>query len=235
MSKRHALILISFAMFIILASGCIPPLSVNPLYTGNDIAYDPDIMGKWFQTGEIMGNEQWTFTKDGGDHYKVKMGEGEYCSSYIAYLFKVNDCLYMDFYPDLDSFNPNLQSNPLWIPAHMFFKANKTESKIELISLNKDFLLSYLKEHTDALPHEFVYDEKDMSSTGSDSMILLLTAPAEKLQEFLIKTQYINPVFQGFVITLERSTPDNPTLQKNNYRYHKSKTYRGIHRKNSLQ
>ena len=43
-------------------TGCIPT-SINPLYTGQDLVFDPALIGVWSETGD--SKETWAFEKAG--------------------------------------------------------------------------------------------------------------------------------------------------------------------------
>jgi len=203
MKKLHAVLSIVLGVFLILVVGCIPPLTVNPLYTEKDIVYDPDIAGLWSKDDL---KEAWQFTKGAGDFYNLKILSEDGTSYYVVYLFKIKDILYMDAYPDLEWIKSN-EKNPimLMIPAHVFFQVKKAASVLELTALDQEWLAEYIKDHPDAIPYEVIFDEKHLSTKDIDPLILI-TASTKNLQNFVIKIQTIKDAFdKGVKVKLQRS------------------------------
>src|SRR6266581_4332910 len=59
-----ALVLVALCGLI----GCIPT-SINPLYTGEDLVFDPALIGVWSSKGD--SKETWAFEKAGDTEYKL--------------------------------------------------------------------------------------------------------------------------------------------------------------------
>src|SRR5205809_2041484 len=78
-----ALVLVALSGVI----GCIPT-SINPLYTGQDLVFDPALIGVW--TGEGDSKETWTFEKAGVTEYKfVYTEEDGKTGRFEAHLLKL--------------------------------------------------------------------------------------------------------------------------------------------------
>ena len=203
MKNLHAALSMVLGILLILIVGCIPPLTVNPLYTEKDIVYDPDIAGLWSKDNL---KEAWQFTKSAGDFYNLKILSEDGTSYYVVYLFKIKDILYMDAYPDLKWIISNEKNpNMLMIPAHLFLQVKKAESELELTALDQEWLAEYIKDHPDAIPYEMIFDEKHLDSKDIGPL-MLITASTEKLQNFVIKIQTIKDAFdKGVKVKLQRS------------------------------
>lgn len=167
MKKAKAIMLLGL---LFLMAGCIP--SVHPLYTDQDLIFDPSLVGDW---ADKDGKETWTFTKSGENAYKLlyldaKGKKGEF----DVHLLKVGDRRFLDLYPA----EPDLQQNDFYkchlMPVHTFMRVRQQENILRMASMKPDWVKKFLQEHPDAVKYEKVDDW------------VLLTAQPKELQVFLI-------------------------------------------------
>src|SRR5215813_2285477 len=95
--KRNILAL---AAALALLSGCITP-SVNPLYTDNDLVFEPVLVGVWVDEGSTKAtDENWAFEKGTGKSYKLTITEdhGEK-GEFETHLIKLKDHFFLDLKP----------------------------------------------------------------------------------------------------------------------------------------
>ncbi len=167
---KKAATIISLGL-LFLMTGCIP--SVHPLYTDQDLIFDPLLVGVWANKD---GKETWTFTKKAENAYtllyvdeKGKKGE------FAVYLLKVGDRRFLDLYPT----DPDLQQNDFYrchlMPVHTFMRLQQQGDGIQMAVLKTDWIKKYLQEHPNALKHEKMDDG------------ILLTAQPKDMQAFLLK------------------------------------------------
>ena len=165
---KKAIVLLGF---LCLMAGCIP--SVHPLYTDQDLIFDPSLVGEW---GDKEGKETWTFTKSGENAYKLLCLDGEgKKGEFAVHLLKVGDRRFLDLYPA----DPDLQQNTFFkchlMPVHTFMRVQQQENILQMEFMKPDWIKKFLQEHPDAVKHEKVDDRA------------LLTAQPKELQAFLIK------------------------------------------------
>ena len=161
-------------------------MSFFPLYTGQTIEFDDTLVGTW---GVEDIQIAWEFTElESGDGYHLvysdPMGiEGEF----TAYLVDLDGKLFLDLYPDLYGLADlnDLYSFGLF-PTHMFMYVQKTESSLKLWGFDGNWVFDYLLENPDACANEV-----------SDEGMLLLTAPPEELQDFLLEIVGDEDAFLG--------------------------------------
>ncbi|HNT36601.1 MAG TPA: hypothetical protein PKH07_16560 [bacterium] len=154
----------------LLLFGCIP--SLHPLYTEEDLIFDPALVGIW--ANEDSG-ESWTFTKTSEKEYKtVYIDNSKAKGEFSGHLVKSGDCIFLDLYPS----KPELDENDFYkihlIPVHTFLLVRQVEPKLQMAILKPDALKKVLTANPDAIKHEKVEDG------------VLLTAQPKELQAFLV-------------------------------------------------
>src|SRR6266496_5434580 len=92
-------ILLTFVLIALCSiTGCIPT-SINPLYTEQDLAFDPALVGVWHSEGD--SKETWTFEKAGVTEYKsVYTEEDGKTGRFEAHLLNLGNTRFLDFFPD---------------------------------------------------------------------------------------------------------------------------------------
>jgi len=157
---------------LIVLAGCVP--SLHPLYTKQDLIFDPALVGEW--SGK-NSNDTWTFTKSGEKEYKLVYTDGEgKTGEFVVHLVKLEGRLFLDLYPQ----EPELKENDFYkmhlLPVHTFMKVQQIEPTLQMAILNPDWIKTFLQEHPDAVRHEKL-----------DQDYIVLTASTKELQSFLIK------------------------------------------------
>ncbi len=156
---------------LLLMTGCIP--SVHPLYTEQDLIFDPLLVGVW--DGED-GKETWTFTRSGENAYTLRFVDGKgKAGEFSVHLLKVGDRRFLDLCPA----DPDLPQNDFYkfhlLPVHSFLRIRQQGDALQMTFLQPNWIRTHLQEHPDALKHEKVGDG------------ILLTAQPGELQAFLLK------------------------------------------------
>src|SRR6266699_4476433 len=92
--------ILSASVFVVLCglSGCIPT-SINPLYTGQDLVFDPALIGVWRSEGD--SKETWAFEKAGDTKYTFIYTDAEgKTGRFEAHLLKLGHTRFLDLFPD---------------------------------------------------------------------------------------------------------------------------------------
>ena len=165
----------SFSMtcigLLFLMAGCIP--SLHPLYTEQDLIFDPALVGQW---AEKDSKESWTFTKSGEKEYKLLYVDGDgKKGEFVVHLLTFNEQRFLDLFPE----DPGLEQNSFYklhlLPVHTFLRLKEIEPALQMDVLKPDWLEKILAADAGALRHE--------KMDGS----ILLTAQPKELQAFLLK------------------------------------------------
>jgi hypothetical protein len=165
---RYIAASIIVGLLLVLAA-CVP--SLHPLYTDNDLTFEPALLGEWIEA-KPDSKSTLTFSKAGEKEYKLVSGDrGEKQSSFIARLVKLGDKRFLDVKPD-PAFE---RDNCSGLPWHMFFYVSQIEPTLRIWDLNDKWLEKLLKANPSLLKHEVVDGD------------LVLTASTRQLQSFLLR------------------------------------------------
>ena len=190
-------------LFYVLAGllgGCVPVMSLNPLYTKDNVVYDDKLLGTWVD--DPNGPEMtWHFESvdKPKNAYKLTFtSEDGLKGSFVAHLVKLRDDLFLDIFPDKapwDLEDPNESAWPynalLLIPAHTFVKIDSVGPRLKMRLMLETELKKMLEEDPDIIAHVTVEDRP------------VLTASTKELQAFVLKYADSDKLFSG-EISLER-------------------------------
>lgn len=156
--------------------GCTP--SLHPLYTKNDLIFDPQLVGVWGSDAEEGDENTWTFTKSGEKSYSLSMEEAGKKGGFEVHMLKVGDYKFIDYYPEeLEEDTPAFYRMH-FLRFHTFMRVKISEDTLQLEYLDNDWLEGHLKSNPEAVQHE-VFD-------GDGSDIVLIDKP-KNIQAFLKK------------------------------------------------
>jgi hypothetical protein len=153
----------------VLVVGCVP--SLHPLYTEEDLVYDPALVGTW---AVEESKDTWTFRKAGDKAYDLIYTERGVPARFDAHLVRVGEVLFLDTYPG----EPDIKNGFYLIhlvPAHTFSRIGIEGDVLRYAMLDLDWLKKMIAEKETDIGHEEV-----------DGGILLTASPKE-LQEFFLK------------------------------------------------
>jgi len=179
---------LTFSLLAGILSGCIPVMSLHPLYTKEkkEVVFENKLLGTWVDDS----NSIWDFKRADANENAYKLTytdkEGKK-GSFVAHLVKLENRLFLDVYPSeppWDEKDPNKIGwyyNSLFsIPVHTFIKINGIEPELKLQLTDDDELEKLLKEDPNAVEHTPIegklFEDK-----------LLLTASTSELQAFVLK------------------------------------------------
>jgi hypothetical protein len=175
-TKTMRIVPVSVALAGLILVGCVP--SLNPLYTEEDLVFEPKLVGVWAEDAE--SKERWTFERAGEKGYKVIYEEAGERGEFKVHLLRLGDQLYLDFFPD-DEAMKKLDRNDFykfhWLPAHTFARVYRVEPELSMAFMNPDWLAKLLKEDPAAIGHV----------QRGDDVVVVLTASTKALQAFVKK------------------------------------------------
>ncbi len=206
----------AFYCMAVLIGGCVPVVSLQPLFTTQTVVFDGRLLGTWGQAGN-EADMAWEFASLEPEAveqlpdvlkgvspkaYRLNIREKNTLKgSFVAVTVKLQDQLYLDIFPDklpsgkTDPEEEKLPFNAfLTLPAHTFIK----------IALAEDHLTMQLTED-EKLQKLLDVEPKAISCTSVDDK-LIFTASTEELQTFVTKYADDERVFSN-EITLARKRP----------------------------
>jgi hypothetical protein len=203
-------------LFYLLAGilgGCIPVMSLHPLFTEKDLAFDEKLLGTWVDANETM----WQFSDANKPEKAYELiftdNEGKK-GSFVAHLVKLENRLFLDVYPSEPPWgnedDPNkvewLYNTLFVIPAHTFIKINSIEPQLKMLLTDDEKMKEFLKADPNAVEYTSIEDKP------------VLTAPTEKLQAFVLKYADDSRVFTKESVLTRKKTkaPQESVKQKPN-------------------
>jgi hypothetical protein len=180
-----------------LVAGCIPVLSLQPLFTEQTLVFDEHLLGLWVNDPNQMITS-WEFThlqpadqnmlpealKDQRERvYRLKVHDkDDHRGAFIACLVKLEGGLFLDVFPaSFPSGQTDEEEMPLmyncflFVPGHTFVKVEATADTLKMRLTDDD----KFKELTDAEPNAVQFESVDDRP--------ILTASTKDLQAFVTK------------------------------------------------
>ena len=147
----------------VLLNGC-TVRSLNPLYTGKDVVFEPGLLGTWAEHDDADKN--WTFQRYGENGYRIISSEG--MKPLEGRLVKLSGHLFLDV-------TPKDGDDAFAIPGHVFVKIQLSGNTMLTALLNPDWVEKAADLKTLGLSHIRI---------GSK---VVLTAPTIELQDFAVR------------------------------------------------
>lgn len=174
-------IILTALMLLFIMNGCtkyIFPLSVNPLYTQNDLVYDPKLPGTWIVDGPgevttfcIKEDDDTSYVAVINDSSGVKRGGLE------LHLMQLDNHLFLDMFPKEPEGVSGFYAMHL-LPFHSMFKIHKMNEDTLLIS---SFNLGWLNDMIEENAIDIGYENIDKYEG------IFFTASTEELQRFVLE------------------------------------------------
>lgn len=168
--KRTAL---SGLLAVAVVAGCVP--TMQPVYTEQDLVFDPAIVGFWRQKDSVA---TWDFTQAGEKEYQLVYTDNEgRTGRFIARVANVGGVRFLDLFP----IKEDLRSNEFYkfhlMPIHTVYVVKQTTPNLQLAGFDLNWLDKYLAQNPDALQHTTYNGQR------------LITASTPELQAFLLEHQ----------------------------------------------
>ncbi len=202
------------ALFYFLAAlmgGCVPVMSLHPLYSKDkhEVVFDKKLLGLWTEVKDP--NVTWHFKKgklDGEErsYELIVTDEKGKKGVFVVHLLKLDGKLFLDVFPAEFPCEEDSSKWPynsfFFVPAHTFLKADSVEPKLELRLTDDEKLRKLLEEEPQAVKYEMV-----------DKTPVLIASPKE-LQRFL-KKHADDSLFEEPIVLIKKVTgEDNTALKK---------------------
>jgi hypothetical protein len=188
---------LAFCLLAILLAGCVPIVSLHPLFTKENIIFEEKLVGTWVKDSnnpEVIWKfsrldesaaqgplEPWKeeITKFYGLNITDQDGRK---GSFAACLVKLGDRLFLDVFADrLPSGEQDIEKAPLvyngffFLPVHTFIKVDSIGDQLVIRVTDDDRFKELIQAVPAAVKHEIVDDRP------------VLTASTKELQEFVTK------------------------------------------------
>ncbi len=197
----------------VLLGGCVPILSLQPLFTKENLTFDEKLLGTWV---EDVNKPQavWEFTRlseaeglpsslrsEVNQFYRLSMSDAEgRKGSLVACLVKLQDRLFLDAFPDKfpsgeqDPEKTKLAFNAyFFLPAHVFARVDALGEQLKLRLTNDEEFKKLVEAEPGAVDFTLVEDRP------------ILTASTKELQAFVLKHAADDRLFSGEIALTRRT------------------------------
>jgi hypothetical protein len=196
-----------FYLLAAILGGCVPVMSLHPLYTEKDTVFEEKLLGTWVSDDN---ETTWEFTCPSKPEKKYELvfsdDEGKK-GMFDVHLTKLQDRFFLDVYPGkspCDEKDPNkvdwLYNTLFLVPVHTFIKIDFVGPQLKMKITDDDEMKKLLVEDPNAVEHTLIEDKP------------VLTASTEKLQAFVLKYADDSRLFgnEGVLIRKKTAIPDEP-------------------------
>lgn len=213
---------LAFMCLAALLGGCVPILSLHPLFTEETVVFEEKLLGTWIE-GSEPGELTWDFARldptaveklqeQFGEQvkkfYRLKITDKEgHKGSLVACLVKLKDRLFLDVFSDkfpsgeTDMEETKLMYNAFFfVPAHTFLRVDSIGEELTLRLTVEDRFKELLEANPDAVEFTRIDDRS------------ILTASTKELQAFVGKYAGDERLFPG-ELELTRKAGGNPTVE----------------------
>jgi len=194
-----------FYLLAALLGGCIPVMSLHPLYTEEDVVFEANLIGMWMDDPDNP-KTTWEFSRAVAKEkaYKLVYSDEEgKKGAFVVHLVKLKNRLFLDVFPDQFPSEQQDWENMKWAynffffePAHTFIKIDSIEPQLKMRRTICDDMKELLKENPNVVKHELVEDK------------IILTASTKELQAFVLKYAYDIRVFPTKIVLTRKKTQD---------------------------
>ena len=189
-----------------LLGGCIPVMSLHPLYTEEDVVFEEKLVGIWVDDA----NGTWEFRRPDKSEkaYELVLYSPEGAKGlFVANLVKLENSLFLDVYPKQFPCELEDPNKTEWhynafffVPAHTFIKIDSIEPQLRMRLTDDEKMGELLEEDPNVVKHEVVEDYD-----GG----IVLTGSTKELQAFVLKYADDSRLFTDEII-YSRKKPKDP-------------------------
>ncbi|MGE5296239.1 MAG: hypothetical protein ACM3VT_15565 [Solirubrobacterales bacterium] len=207
---------LAFYLLAILLAGCVPVVSLHPLFTKENIVFDEKLVGTWVK--DVNNPEvTWEFSRMDESaavgllepwkeqitkFYRLNITDEEnHKGSFAACMVKLGDQLFLDVFADRfpeggqDIEKMTLAYNAFFfVPVHTFIKVNAIGDQLTIRITDDDRFKEIVQAEPTVVKHEIMDDRP------------VLTASTEELQAFVTKFAADERLFPND-LTLQRKRP----------------------------
>ncbi len=210
-----------FYLLSAILAGCVPVMSLHPLYTEEDVLFEEKLLGTWVQDTDETA---WEFScpNEPEKAYELIFTDKEgKKGSFVAHLVRLENRLFLDVFPKEFPCKAEEEKHQLvedkiiltvkvlmkwhynalfFVPFHTFIKINSIEPQLKMQLTDDEDMGKLLKENPNAVKHQLVEDK------------LLLTVSTKELQAFVLKYADDNRVFTDEIVLTRKKIkePNEP-------------------------
>jgi len=190
-----------------LLGGCVPVMSLHPLYTEKDVLFEEKLLGSWVNDPNNP-TTTWEFKRPDESkkvYQLICLDKEDKKGLFDVYLVKLESKFFLDLHPgQLPCGQIDDPEKVEWlynvfflVPAHTFIKIDSIEPQLRMRLTDDDDMKKLLAEDPNVVKYELADDK------------LILTASTRELQAFVLKYADDSRVFSNEIV-LSRKKPQDP-------------------------
>ena len=172
-----------FCILALLMGGCLPVMSLHPLYCDDTSVFKEKLLGDWTSDPNEPGFWRFSRAEDDEKAYKLIIHDKDNNKgSFTARLVKLDSRYFLDIFPDefpCDLEDPNQTDWPynsiFMIPTHTFLKVDSLVPNMKLRLTQDQPLETLLEDNPGAIDYATINDRT------------VLTSNTKQLQQFILK------------------------------------------------
>jgi hypothetical protein len=179
-------IILVFILTLVVLQSCLVK-SLHPFFKDSDVVFKKELINNW--TDQEGARWEILPVKESKVAYELrhyKTGKKQPDEAFVGHLFKLNDQLFLDFFPlGKDESDGTMMFDMHMMPTHTIARVEGiSENEIEIRWLNEKWLQSLFSQNKIKISHEVV---RDPIVPDNSDMSYILTASTEEMQKFIIK------------------------------------------------
>jgi len=174
---RDAKMLLLAGMLLWLA-GCSPP-SLQPLFTEQDLVFEPRLTGTWADKEEKVA---WAVKRSGEKSYDALCTADGEPHWFKLHLVQLGTYLFLDLTPKEELALKNSFFASHWVPTHTFFRVRLDGDRLQVAALEEDYLKALVTSK-----------KTRIGQMLSDAVVL--TGSTRELQDYVLKHAEIQEAF----------------------------------------
>lgn len=151
------------AAALLLLAGCYVQ-SAYPLYTEDNLTFDPGLVGTWADPEEP--DEPVTFEAAGENVYKMTLIDSEEMAEYEGRLVQIGELLFLDLFP---AQTRRQECNDDFIPLHMLLRIQRDGDELKAAEIDEKWLSEKIDSKEISISH-FRYDGRLILTAGTDEL-----------------------------------------------------------------
>ena len=152
-------------------------ISINPVYTEEDLFFDPALAGDWISIDQDF---MFTFKKFGVQNYELSITDLEAKNimdgTIEAHLFRLGKHVLMDWFP-MEPDSGNVFYNIHLLPAHTFWKVKLDEDSLTIMGFEADWFQELAEKKAVDIKHIYLEERG----------VPVFTASTEEIQTFILE------------------------------------------------
>jgi hypothetical protein len=183
LKMKTKLKVVTFYLLAVVLGGCAPPVqSVYPLFSENELIFDPNLLGFWKATdsnttGQFSQIEDQNACKINAYKLIITENDGNQ-GNFLAGLGELQGNLFLEIYPDTSHTYNNQESGfhkQHLLGMYSFMRIEQIDPNLKVALMDYEKVSKIIEADPNVIGHEFANDK------------LILTASTKELQEFVVK------------------------------------------------